>query len=330
VTGSGTTGGAPTDRHRPVPERTLPVSAIVLTFDAQEAVAKCVGAIAAQTAPPREVIVVDNHSVPPVDEHELRQQLPPEIVLRLIRTDDNYGPAGGHARGLRAFLEGEQRYAWVMDDDVEPDTTCLERFVAAIEATGRPVLGGPAIYDRVSGERCDGWGWWGVLVPRAAVGLLGVPREDLFWALEDQEYLRDRLPLGGFDPLRVDEAVVRLERRPDWRDPDRPAGIAYQRDKPDWKYYYEIRNFVFMYLWKRRHIALSVRLKSLTRYLVTYGRCLAAEESDRATKARHYAMGLFDGITGRLGRRVVPSRSDRPTGSVRTEVPRPRSSSTTS
>jgi glycosyltransferase involved in cell wall biosynthesis len=294
--------------------KTLPVTALVLTFDAPDAAAKCVRAVAGQTTPPREIIVVDNHSVPPVDEQRLRGEIEQGIDLRVVRTDDNYGPAGGHARGLREFLAGDQDHAWVMDDDVEPDPDCLERFVAAVEATGRPVLGGPAIYDRVSGERCDGWGWWGVLIPRAAVALFGVPREELFWALEDQEYLRDRLPLGGFEPLRVDDAIVRLNRRADWRDPDRPPGIAFQWDKPDWKYYYEVRNFTYMYLWGRRHVALPVRVKSLTRYLVTYAQCLAREPSDRGRKAQRYLSGLVDGVTGRLGRRIVPSRADRPSG----------------
>lgn len=285
------------------------VVVVVVTFDAPEAVARCVSALGAQTIPPAMVVVVDNHGPRAVDPDHLRAAV--AVPVDVVRPDENLGPAGGFAVGLRRALEHRADHYWLMDDDVHPAPGCLEALLGAARGQPTAVLG-PAVLDAESGERADGWGWVGALIPREAVLTVGFPREDLFWCLEDQEYLRDRLPSAGYPLLRVDAAEVRVERRADWRDEDRIAGFPYQRQKPAWKYYYEIRNHTYRYLYDRPQVRRSVRLKSLARYLSGYARSLRVERDDRGHKTRLAARGLVDGITRRLGKRVEPDRSDRP------------------
>ncbi len=286
------------------------VLAIVLTFDAPDHVARCVEHLGRQSTPPGAILVLDNHGQHPADEEALAQLA--GVPLTVWRLPENGGPAGGYFAGLSRFLGSDFRTAWVMDDDLQPDTHCLAGLLADLDAAGRRAVVGPAILDADSGERCDGWGWVGVLIPREAVETVGVPRRDLFWCLEDQEYLRDRLPLAGFAPRRAEDAVARVTRRPDWRDDARIEGVPFQHDKPAWKYYYEVRNHTYRYLYDRPHLDRSVRLKSLANYLSAYARMVSRERSGRSTKAVCALRGLVDGATARLGRRVEPSSADRP------------------
>jgi GT2 family glycosyltransferase len=287
------------------------VVAVVVTFDAPDAAAQCVAALEAQTRPPMGIVVVDNHGARPVDPEVLRALT--TVPVDVLRTDDNLGPAGGYAVGLRRAIETDAHHYWLMDDDVHPDPGCLEALLAAASDRPSAVLG-PAVVDAESGERADGWGWWGVLVPREAVLTVGFPQEDLFWGLEDQEYLRDRLPLAGYPLSRTEGAIVTVNRRADWRDEDSVQGLSFQRDKPAWKYYYEVRNLVYRYLWDRPHIQRSVRLKSLGAGLIGYARMVRAPQPRRGEKVSAVLRGAMDGVGRRLGRRMVPDVSDRPVG----------------
>ncbi len=288
----------------------VPVLASVLTFDAPDHVERCIRMLDDQTVRPARISVIDNHGPQAIDAAHISGLT--DIPTTVLRLSENIGPAGGHRDGIAQLAATDLEYAWVMDDDVQPAPDCLEGLLSSMRAAGGRAVVGPAIVDAESGERCDGWGWWGVLFSREAVETAGVPNPDLFWGLEDQEYLRDRLPRHGFEPVRADDAVVRLSRRPDWRDDARIQGVAFQHDKPAWKYYYELRNLTHRYLRDRPHIRFSVRAKSLLRYYAAYASMLRSETGGRGTKARHAARGLFDGALGRLGKRVDPPDSDRP------------------
>ncbi len=292
------------------PDRTAAVLASVLTFDAPEHVERCIRMLDEQTVRPARISVVDNHGPLAIDPHRISELT--DIPTAVLRLPENLGPAGGHHAGIAELATTGLEYAWVMDDDVQPDPDCLEGLLSSMHAAGNRAVVGPAIIDSESGERCDGWGWWGVLFSREAVETAGLPDPDLFWGLEDQEYLRDRLPQRGFEPVRSDVAVVRLSRRPDWRADTRIEGVAFQHDKPAWKYYYELRNLTHRYLRDRPHIRFSVRAKSLLRYYAAYASMLRSETEGRGTKAGHAARGLLDGALGRLGKRVDPTDSDRP------------------
>jgi len=148
------------------PDPGLAAVAVVLTHNAPESLDRCLRAIAAQTTPPQAVLVVDNASSPPVDPSDAPPGCPP---LLLVRSDHNGGPAGGYAIALARFLATPYRHAWVLDDDMRPDPTCLER---------------------------------GFLIAREIVEEVGLPRPELFWWAEDTEYLQWRIPAAGY-PMRV-------------------------------------------------------------------------------------------------------------------------------
>src|SRR4051812_37153412 len=85
--------------------------AIVLTYDAPDALDRCLRAIDAQTTRPDRLLVIDNASRVPADPGTRT------VPVEQLREERNTGPAGGHAVGLTRFLASGFDVAWVMDDD---------------------------------------------------------------------------------------------------------------------------------------------------------------------------------------------------------------------
>lgn len=278
------------------------VQAVVLTFEARDSLARCLDALVAQERRPDAILVVDNHSSTVVD--DLVAAVPGATLLRL---DDNLGPAGGYAAGLREFLVGGAEWAWVMDDDCIPRPNALAAQLA-VAAPDRLWLS--SMVDADTGEAADTHGWCGVLLSREIVTNVGVPREDLFWWSEDTEYLQWRIPVAGYPTTRCEDAIVEVTR-----------GRA-DAEKPAWKYYYESRNQVFFRLHVQRpegaipdmpHLTRRVRgaraARAVGKLVVRAG---LRERSGRPQKLLMIVRGTLDGLRGRLGRTVVPDDPNRP------------------
>lgn len=284
------------------------VSAHVLTYRSPVALRRCLDALDRQTVPLEEVVVVDNdgggEAGALVAEREGR------FPVRVIGLDRNEGPAGGHAAGLRDFVARGSAWAWVMDDDVVADPTALESMLAlAMGDPGRFVT--PLCRDLDTGEEwANSNGWWGVLLSRRAVEEVGEPDSDLVWWTEDTEYLQWRLPQAGYRRVEPEGAIV---------------GVGRGRDspsKPGWKYYYETRNQIHYRLRVQRppaggevprHLTRRVRgwraLRSTSKLAV---RAVWRERAGRGQRLAMVGRGAFDGVAGRLGRRVELVDPDRP------------------
>jgi rhamnopyranosyl-N-acetylglucosaminyl-diphospho-decaprenol beta-1,3/1,4-galactofuranosyltransferase len=274
---------------------------IILTFDSRVALERCLAALAAQTIPPEEVLVVDNASAEPVD--DLVGAVP---NARLLRLPENVGPAGGYAAGLTEFLASGYERAWLVDDDCVPAPDALAAQLGRSDAS-TVVLA--TMVNRATREITNTQGWCGVLIPRAIVAEVGVPDADLFWWNEDTEYLQWRIPRAGFTVVRSEHALVDVSR-------SRSAG------KPAWKYYYEARNQVYYRVHTqrprgndhvRRTLTRRVRWWRATRSVSRLGvRALVRESGHRVTKLMMVIRGTRDGIAGRLGRTVAVDAPDRP------------------
>lgn len=254
------------------------VQALVLTYGAPDALRACLDALASQTRPPDDVLVIDNAGDPPARAD----------AASVVRLERNLGPAGGHAEGLRRFLDGEADVAWVLDDDVVPEPGCL---AALLEAASAASLG--PVFPRqftTDGRPDDHPRWAGVLLPRAAVAVAGLPMAELFWWVEDTEYLAHRLPARGFPSTTADAARVTH------------TGVRRTERAPDWKLYYESRNTI----WYRFHVQRGRRAWKAARYLArVHGRVLR-QPAPRGPRLRAVWRGVWDGTRGRLGTTVEP------------------------
>lgn len=268
------------------------VCAVVLTCNRLEKSRQCIDAILCQSRSPDRILVVDNGSTDGTV----------EWVMELAREDgrvtplplaENLGPAGGYAEGFQ-WVE-KQRYdrIWAVDDDVYPQKTCLKILLDELGDDDN-VLVYPWTTDEPSGEAANYPRWSGVLIPVRAIREAGVPRRDLFWWIEDTEYLQWRLPreLGMRSKL--------VERAHCVHDTVREG------PKAAWKYYYEVRNT----LWYRLRVQEGAYLRRLTRIAaVLLGALLRPllKEDHKLAKLRYVGLGFLDGLTGRLGKRVDPA-----------------------
>jgi GT2 family glycosyltransferase len=102
------------------------VSVIVLDIDGGDMLRACLDSIAAQTLPPREVIVFDNGSRTPVAERIAFRH-----GLHIFRSETNLGFAGGNNAAYR-HTTGD--YIALINNDVVLDRDWLAIVVAALDA----------------------------------------------------------------------------------------------------------------------------------------------------------------------------------------------------
>ena len=264
------------------------VTAYILTYDDPDALRSCLDGVLSQEPAPEEVVVVDNDSRPPVSLDGT--PVAGEVRVRILRLDENVGPAGGHAAGLRDFLETDTDVAWIFDDDVIPEPGCLRASIDSLHAHSGTVFPNQVGPD---GRADDVPRWAGVLIPRLAVETAGIPRADLFWWIEDTEYLAHRLPRAGFPMARAAGARVR-----------HTASRRTTRE-PDWKIYYETRNTVYY----RIRIQRGRRAWKIVRYLARRVGRIVQQPPPRGTRFKMLGVGLLDGLRGRLGKTVDPPRA---------------------
>jgi GT2 family glycosyltransferase len=102
------------------------VSVIVLDIDGGDMLRACLDSIAAQTLPPREVIVFDNGSQTPVAE-----RIGFRHGLHVFRNETNLGFAGGNNA---AYRHASGDYVALINNDVILDRDWLATVVAALDA----------------------------------------------------------------------------------------------------------------------------------------------------------------------------------------------------
>ncbi len=274
------------------------VMAVVLTFNANTALARCLGAIEEQSIRPERVLVIDNASTVPAsdvtDSHDR---------VDVLRMDSNEGPAGGYAAGLSEFARSGYEWAWLLDDDCVPAADCLERLVGDVDSLSIPAFGMPVVVDETTGSAVSGRGWHGALIPGDAVRAVGVPLSELFYWVEDTEYFL-RLERAGYTSVASSANVSLSRLRDDY-------------SQPAWKYYYRARNSVWGRLWLLRPTVderdlrsrrLTVRVwRTIWLLARLAGRILIRERHDRLSKLAMVARGFADGVTGRLWLRVFPN-----------------------
>ena len=121
------------------------VAAVVVAFNRADLLREALDALAAQTRPLDEIVVVDNASTD--DSADVAATHPAGV--RLVRLSRNTGGAGGFAVGLAtALAEPEVDFVWLMDDDTIPTPEALAELLRVHSALGDapPLLGSRVIW----------------------------------------------------------------------------------------------------------------------------------------------------------------------------------------
>jgi len=207
-------------------------SVIILGWGGEPYIEACLNALRCQTYAARQVIVVDNAS--PDHTAEIVEAHFPEV--RLIRTHDNLGVAGGNNVGLRA-AQGDIRV--LINSDVEVSPNWLEQLVRAMQADSTVgIAGAKLLYPdgtiqfaggRIEGPRGYthhiGWhepdqGQWDLLsdvdfvtgaslaITRQALEQIGYEDEKFFPIDYEDPDLSYRARAAGFRVILVPAAVA--------------------------------------------------------------------------------------------------------------------------
>ena len=111
----------------------MSVCAVVVTYNRRELLEECLAALAAQTRPPDQILVVDNASTDGTPDL-IRERYAEQVEL--VALGVNGGGAGGFHEGLRLAHAAGHEWIWLMDDDTIPTPTALEKLLEAPARTG--------------------------------------------------------------------------------------------------------------------------------------------------------------------------------------------------
>jgi len=239
------------------------VAAVVPTFNRKLLLVQCLHALRSQTRPPDHVYVIDNASTDGTQDllHESGYGSDPWVTL--VRLRANTGGAGGFSEGTRRAHAAGYTWLWLMDDDSEPTSTCLERLLSASTVGDAAIVcplvlgddGVPQTYHhktitRFGFERptevtghddmveVDSNAFVGPLVSARVFKAVGYPDPGLFIWGDDTEFMwraskRFRIVVSG------SATILHKEKR----------GAAGTKIVP-WRQYYFLRNCIWM---RRRH-----------------------------------------------------------------------------
>lgn len=233
----------------------MKIIACVPTFNRIALLPKVIDAIRNQTRKPDEIVVVNNSSTDGTEEWLAKQN--DLIVVKQA----NLGSSGGQYMAVKTAMERNADWIWIMDDDVAPDSTCLENLFYndtpdIIRAPLRRTPEGPiflndtlrinltnpfkSFWTEILSEKhldqeiidCIGLTFEGPLFSREVVEKTGLPDRNIFIYGDDTDYMI-RASRQGFKTVLVKKAQMqRLLPAPDLH-------IDFS-----WKHYYVIRNII--------------------------------------------------------------------------------------
>lgn len=305
------------------------IAAVVVTYNRKALLQRCLEALYSQTRRPDAVYVVDNAGTDGTGTFLVEQGYVSRPGFVYSRLPENRGGAGGFHHGLQAAMDDGSDWAWLMDDDAEPESdalACLERtglsedccYGSCAVFEGREGvlwLCWPAVeanpetsalrrirkYDDLPATmRVVGLPFLGFMVGRRVVERAGLPDPDYFVSGDDMDY-GERVKKAGAGLVLVKSSRIRHPRPGDYT--VRFLGFEFFCLRmPPWRRYYDIRNRVSN---GRRHFGIRLLFMTLPGVFVRWGGTLL-NEPNRMRQSLAYARGIFDGLTNRLGKRWEP------------------------
>lgn len=108
------------------------VAVVIATRDRCGLLRQSLAAVAGQSRPTDDLVVVDNASSDGTADL-LATEFPHAEVVAL---DRNFGSSGGYAEGIRTAVARGADWLWLLDDDSFPSPTALEELLAALSRLG--------------------------------------------------------------------------------------------------------------------------------------------------------------------------------------------------
>ena len=291
------------------------IACVIVTYNRKSLLKRCLDAVVAQTYPPKVVYIADNAStdgtVESVKEWGYYNTLRNGIKFKYILNAKNEGGAGGFFLGMKTANEdAEYDGLWVMDDDGEPDRSCLQELsvyldsyhyisplVVADDDANLTAFDGVTCKDLIS-KSVDGAvienranPFNGILYSKEFLKDVGYPKKEMFiWGDENNYDIRGKKL--GYAPITVIKAIHLhpRDRQEKYYLFNKRVAIIYSNS--DWKQYCFIRNRIYNFSISYNFIAcLFYRLKFLLSYSLFF---LIKMPSVRRLRILYEA--FFDGI----------------------------------
>ena len=287
------------------------VAAVVVTFNRREILRRSIESLGRQTHPVDEVIVVDNASSDGT-RTMLAEGFPLVTTLSL---PENAGPGAAFAIGMKHAYEQGHRWAWLFNDDDLAKPEALEILLewcdrlagehVAMVGCWNQVRSGRVMYNgslwrgghryRPTEEgapayRIDVLRFSGTLVALDAIPVVGVPRGDFFFMIEEVEYCLRMSKAGRANFVVPLPLVTALHE-------GSPSSAS-----PPWRGYYQTRN----------HLAMAIEHRSVKEVFW----CLTREtkfmtaavlfNDKKWQRARLRMLGAWHAVIGKSGKTLDP------------------------
>ncbi len=270
------------------------VAVVLITYNRIELLKEVLHGIQSQTYPIQNIIVVNNGS-----SDGTLEWLQVQSGLTVIN-QDNVGSSGGQYTGIQAASKTGAKWIWTMDDDVVPDSKCLEKLLKPkgddlVRAPLRYAAEGGIFYNDViklnlsnpfssiwegiiSDEdlqdeyvEAEGITFEGPIFNASYVEKIGLPEKKFFIFADDTDYMI-RLVKAGAKCILVRDA--KLQRK---------LTVPKVDISMNWKSYYMVRNIIAI---DRMHGELFVSLIRPFAYLISWAKkCKSINEFKTVWKA---------------------------------------------
>lgn len=294
------------------------IIALIVTFNRKNLLLECLQALSLQTRQPSKILIIDNASTDETIKELKNNGWLESDNIQLIQLKENTGGAGGFSSGMKCAFDGGADYVWMMDDDAMPHPTALEELMKY--ATPQHIYASLAIQDQQTSWEMtvkQGGGWLsthnpndilekmevrslpflGFLIHQKLVEKIGLPDKSFFIAADDTEYC-----------LRVKQVGSKLYLAgKSWIEHPKAHSQEYKVlgkkinyvSLPPWKRYYDTRNRIFI---GKKHFGFKLYSQTLPSLLF---RLLISmmNEKNKSQQLKAYCLGLYDGLTGKGGKR---------------------------
>lgn len=300
------------------------ITAVVVTYNRRELLIRCIEHLRQQTVNLDSIIVVNNGST-----DGTKVWLDSQTDLDVIH-QENVGGAGGFYRGIEHAYKSGYDWIWCMDDDVYPESDCLEKLLKQdsenvgilcplrkqnekifITEIKRFNLTNPfkSLHIYALNEEdlkmkdtinIEGMAFEGPLIKREVVEKIGLPNKDLFLLYDDSDYGYRSVSVG-YQIKLVTRAILNKEKF--FANDDRVTQVQ----KGKWKLYYHIRNTVYFNrkygknVWVRNLRSLGVMLQYHSYVLKN----VLFNKKYQLNDMKEFYHAYRDGKDGRLGKNII-------------------------
>ncbi len=244
------------------------IYAVVVTYNRLTLLKKSLEALLNQTQMPAKIIVVNNASTDETSDY--LHTLENNACFHILNLPENLGGAGGFNIGMREAVCLGADWVWIMDDDTLPEPNALEKLLECKDLDpnigylssrvvwtdgNNHLMNIPVIRQNVTVNEqtyffdkfipfnaypLDCASFVSLMIKSDVIKKIGLPIKEFFIWLDDYEYTT-RINKNGYFGLYVYNSVaVHATEK------NEGANIITAATSQGWKFYYEIRNRLYL------------------------------------------------------------------------------------